>query len=73
MPKIYWLMYTRKHLASIVHGERKIYKIKATNTILVRTELNSSGTCVRVCADLFLPKEINGGVMVRLVEKRSKR
>lgn len=53
-------VYERKqHLASIVHVERKFYKIKATNTILVRTELNCWCTCV--CADLFLPKEINGG------------
>lgn len=69
-----WLMYTIKHLAFTVHVARKIYKIKATNTILVRTELFVYVyECVCVSVDLFLPKEINGMVMVRLVGKRSKR
>lgn len=48
-------IYARKHLASTVHDVRKMYKMKATNTILVRTE-----SFMYVCADLFLPKKING-------------
>lgn len=70
--------FARKHLASIVHAERKIYKIKATNTARCIgsnwTELNWT-VCVRVRVWVLICfcRSKSMAVMVRLVGKRSER